>query len=452
MVTVAERAGDPERFADRVSPEKNAVERLGILGLDLDDDDRAAMLPGLRARAGVVVATADPRGGRGALVPGDVIYAVNQDSVTGIETLRQALARVKAGTPLVLQAGAERRAALGRGGARLMRVRTFPRPGRRPAARRGAAAAGRRRDPGRACGRSASAGRTSTGSPTGGSRKRGSPAPFVLGHEFGGTTEDGRSVAVDPAIPCETCYVVPGRTREPVRSRAVTPETASTTAASENGWPGRSAAWCRCPSPDPRGRRHAGAAGDRDPRARPRAPPHRGQRGRLRLRPHRPLPPAGGAPVRGAPVRDRARQPPPPHGGGPRAGGAGVRGGGRRRGTRPPRRGRRGRPGRRAGGRGGQRRRGRRGGGRAAGGPDRPGGHPRRGPHVVRGRGGTRGRGSPSPWRGGPATCIPARSSSAASGRVDLRSMVTHRFPLERVREAFEAATRRVGHKVLVEG
>jgi L-iditol 2-dehydrogenase len=29
--------------------------------------------------------------------------------------------------------------------------------------------------------------------------------PFVLGHEFGGTTEDGRRVAVDPALPCEAC-------------------------------------------------------------------------------------------------------------------------------------------------------------------------------------------------------------------------------------------------------
>jgi L-iditol 2-dehydrogenase len=29
--------------------------------------------------------------------------------------------------------------------------------------------------------------------------------PFVLGHEFGGVTEDGRPVAVDPAIPCGTC-------------------------------------------------------------------------------------------------------------------------------------------------------------------------------------------------------------------------------------------------------
>jgi len=29
--------------------------------------------------------------------------------------------------------------------------------------------------------------------------------PFVLGHEFGGVTEDGRRVALDPAIPCEAC-------------------------------------------------------------------------------------------------------------------------------------------------------------------------------------------------------------------------------------------------------
>ena len=29
--------------------------------------------------------------------------------------------------------------------------------------------------------------------------------PLVLGHEFAGITEDGTTVAVDPAIPCETC-------------------------------------------------------------------------------------------------------------------------------------------------------------------------------------------------------------------------------------------------------
>jgi L-iditol 2-dehydrogenase len=34
--------------------------------------------------------------------------------------------------------------------------------------------------------------------------------PFVLGHEFGGTREDGRCVAVDPAIPCEACALCRG--------------------------------------------------------------------------------------------------------------------------------------------------------------------------------------------------------------------------------------------------
>jgi serine protease Do len=101
VVAVAERAGDPERFADRVSAERNAVPRLGVLGLDLDDAV-LAMLPALRARAGVVVATADRRSGAGFL-PGDVIYAVNQESVTGIESLRQVLGRIEPGAPLVLQ-------------------------------------------------------------------------------------------------------------------------------------------------------------------------------------------------------------------------------------------------------------------------------------------------------------------------------------------------------------
>jgi len=38
-----------------------------------------------------------------------------------------------------------------------------------------------------------------------------------------------------------------------------------------------------------------------------------------------------------------------------------------------------------------------------------------------------------------------------ASGQVDVRSVVTHRFPLSEVPAAFEAATRRIGHKVIVE-
>jgi threonine dehydrogenase-like Zn-dependent dehydrogenase len=38
-----------------------------------------------------------------------------------------------------------------------------------------------------------------------------------------------------------------------------------------------------------------------------------------------------------------------------------------------------------------------------------------------------------------------------ASGRVDVRSLVTYRFPLAESRVAFEAAARREGLKVLIE-
>jgi serine protease Do len=102
VVTVAERRGDPDRFADRVSPERNSVARLGVLALDLDETV-AQLLPPLRARAGVVVATADGRTGPDPLMPGDVIYSLNQEPVTGVESLRQALDRIRSGGPVVLK-------------------------------------------------------------------------------------------------------------------------------------------------------------------------------------------------------------------------------------------------------------------------------------------------------------------------------------------------------------
>ncbi|HET6845260.1 MAG TPA: hypothetical protein VFH29_00415, partial [Anaerolineales bacterium] len=38
-----------------------------------------------------------------------------------------------------------------------------------------------------------------------------------------------------------------------------------------------------------------------------------------------------------------------------------------------------------------------------------------------------------------------------ASGRIQLAALVTHRFPLDRVNEAFETAQRREGIKVMVD-
>jgi serine protease Do len=51
-VVVVERPSDPARLADLVSPERNVVSRLGILGLDLDDS-LLAMLGPLRATSSI---------------------------------------------------------------------------------------------------------------------------------------------------------------------------------------------------------------------------------------------------------------------------------------------------------------------------------------------------------------------------------------------------------------
>ncbi|HXB53329.1 MAG TPA: trypsin-like peptidase domain-containing protein [Vicinamibacteria bacterium] len=104
LPTVTERDRDPDRLVDTVSPERNAVPRLGLLALDLEEVQ--AQLPGpLRAKAGVVVAAAAPDGSSGAdaLLPGDVIYSVNQEPVPSVQKLRQVLAQIKPSVPVVVQ-------------------------------------------------------------------------------------------------------------------------------------------------------------------------------------------------------------------------------------------------------------------------------------------------------------------------------------------------------------
>jgi serine protease Do len=104
QVVTVERRGDPQRFADMVDPSKNLVNRLGILGIDVDQNV-AALLPDLRKHYGVVVAARggdSPYGGDN-LQLGDVIYSVNNMPVTGVESLRKALDGLKETDPLVLQ-------------------------------------------------------------------------------------------------------------------------------------------------------------------------------------------------------------------------------------------------------------------------------------------------------------------------------------------------------------
>jgi serine protease Do len=103
-VTVVERPDDPQRFADMVSGPGNVVERLGIVGITINDDLKH-LLPDLRIRSGVIVAARTPSGtllGEGP-EPGDVIHAVNTMPVTDIAGLKQLLRQLHAGDPVVLQ-------------------------------------------------------------------------------------------------------------------------------------------------------------------------------------------------------------------------------------------------------------------------------------------------------------------------------------------------------------
>ena len=95
-----------------VDPRNNLVPRLGILAVNLDPGV-ARMIPVLRVSSGVVVASAVAGAipaRDGGLMPGDVIYAVNQTPVSEVATLRKLLGDLKSGDPAVLSI--ERRGAL----------------------------------------------------------------------------------------------------------------------------------------------------------------------------------------------------------------------------------------------------------------------------------------------------------------------------------------------------
>jgi serine protease Do len=106
-VSIVERRDEVDRLRELVTPERNLIPRLGILGLDVTPE-LARLLPALRIASGVVVAgvATDAQGPPG-LVPGDVIYGINGEPVRALADLRAAIAQVEpAGTP-VLQVGRE---------------------------------------------------------------------------------------------------------------------------------------------------------------------------------------------------------------------------------------------------------------------------------------------------------------------------------------------------------
>src|SRR5271165_7125 len=103
-VTVVERPDDPQRFADMVTGPGNVVNRLGIVGITINDDLKKLM-PDLRIPSGVIVAARTPAStllGDGP-EPGDVIHSVNTTPIKDIAGLKQALQDLHSGDSIVLQ-------------------------------------------------------------------------------------------------------------------------------------------------------------------------------------------------------------------------------------------------------------------------------------------------------------------------------------------------------------
>jgi serine protease Do len=102
-VAPVEEGQDMDQLTSLADPEKNLVPGLGIVGVELDRKT-ASMLHGLRDPYGIVV-TARATGSAGdvPLVPGDVIRSLNNQPMTTLERLRNAIKATPSGVPIVLQ-------------------------------------------------------------------------------------------------------------------------------------------------------------------------------------------------------------------------------------------------------------------------------------------------------------------------------------------------------------
>jgi len=102
-VAVVARPNEGEQFIDLASPERNLVEKLGLLCITVDERI-VAMMGSLRAPAGVLVAAKEEEAGPGAeFLPGDVIHMVNRARVSTLEELKAELAKYRALDPVVVQ-------------------------------------------------------------------------------------------------------------------------------------------------------------------------------------------------------------------------------------------------------------------------------------------------------------------------------------------------------------
>jgi serine protease Do len=103
QVEAVERKVSLEGMADAANPEQHLVRKLGIIALAVDRNVQEKLH--LRESRGVIVAarTADGPTGSSALLPGDVIHAVDQGAIASVDALRSSIDAKDEGSSVVLQ-------------------------------------------------------------------------------------------------------------------------------------------------------------------------------------------------------------------------------------------------------------------------------------------------------------------------------------------------------------
>jgi serine protease Do len=104
QVPVVEVHDDMDRLADSLDPVKDLVPKLGILGVQIDQQI-SAMVPDLRMASGVIVAARTAYGASvdSGLETGDVIHSLNGITIISLDVLSGGIQQIKPGDPVVVQ-------------------------------------------------------------------------------------------------------------------------------------------------------------------------------------------------------------------------------------------------------------------------------------------------------------------------------------------------------------
>ena len=109
-IPVTEQKSNADELADLVNPDKAIIAKLGVFGVEINDE-LAEQLEALRIPSGVVVAalSADLSGADADLQPKDVIHAVNGKRIETLDGLDAVLGAIPSGSSAVLQVEREGR-------------------------------------------------------------------------------------------------------------------------------------------------------------------------------------------------------------------------------------------------------------------------------------------------------------------------------------------------------